>query len=418
VILYLWERKTLAQKFDILIFSLFGRNHWLASQLRSSGLSVALMDLTPLFQKGLAEDWEGPFPLIFPDAVARSYSQSLTDQDRSELLNRGPSLRVRGLGLFEFKSDHASYILNRWGQQGLWNSEDEGPSQQKASEVDFQSTWLMSFLKQWRSSTLKSLRDVDTQIPEFPLNANYILRQPSRRGYMESSAWLTDTGVEVLNASQWWRLQPNKDGGWELTINEENETIQAKKLILGLTSYELQKFSGQMNIPGFNLITPAAFWVRWRGKTANLAGLDFIPSYSMFLSDPEFGIYSENMITLIKRSNNDLDVWACLSNEALTNYEFQSSIQKSISDKLKSFVPELEDLELEDLRMGSDLFSFWPLYKSKTLPVTPLAAQKLNLVFDSPESWSALDNYSRYTLQVQLIESLKKELLPATTIGV
>ena len=50
----------MAQKFDVLIFSLFGRNHWLASQLKSAGMKVALMDLTPLYQNGLAEDWEGP----------------------------------------------------------------------------------------------------------------------------------------------------------------------------------------------------------------------------------------------------------------------------------------------------------------------------------------------------------------------
>lgn len=407
----------MAQKFDVLIFSIFGRNHWLASQLKSSGLSVALMDLTPVFQKGLAEDWEGPFPLIFPDSVSRTYSQSFTDQDRSELLHRGPSLRVKGQGVFEFKSDHAEYILDRWKQKGIWVSDEDGTPQLKLSEVDFKEVWLRSFLKQWRSSTLKSLREVDEQIADFPLNSNYVLRQPSRRGYMESANWLLDTGVEVLSANQWWRLSTSNQGkasdksrqsdGFELSLNNAEITIHAKKLIMGLTSYELQKFSGQVNLPEYKLKIPSAFWVRWRAKVPEASRLDFIPSYSMFFSDPEFGIFSENLITLIKRGSGDLDVWACLSIESLLNFQFQQSIQNSIESKLRSFVPEFGDLSLEDLRMGSDLFSVWPLYKE----LQPATHNKSNFIYDSPESWRGLDNYSRYLVQVQLIESLKKELL-------
>ncbi len=398
----------MAQKnFDILIFSLFGRNHWLASQLKSAGMKVALMDLTPLYQKGLVEDWEGPYPLIFSDSVARSYSQSLTDQDRSELLSRGPSLRVKGKGVFEFKSDHAEYILNRWSQKGLWMSEDDKPF---TDAVEFQNLWLKAFLKQWRSNTLKSLSGVDPSIQEFPINSNYVLRQPSRRGYMESSTWLKDTGVEVLETTQWWQLN-FKNNGWELFLNQDDTPIVAHKFILGLTSYELQKYSGQINVPEFDLIMPAAFWVRWRAQVPQLEALDFIPSYSMYLSDPEFGVFSENMITLIKRPNNDLDVWACLSTEALSAFEFQQSLQKSIELKLQGFVPELEGLVLEDLRLGSDLFSFWPLYKQKN----PAKKIKYNLVIDSPESWSASDSHSRYISQLQMIEHLKKAFISEAT---
>lgn len=407
MILFQWGNSTLAQKFDVLIFSLFGRNHWLASQLKSVGLRVALMDLTPLYQNGLAEDWEGPFPLVFPDSAARSYSQSYTDQDRSELLARGPSLRVRGQGLFEFKSDHAYYILDRWHQKGIWMAEEDGPPNLKLSDYRFQSLWLRAFLKQWRSTTLKSLRDIDEKIPEFPLNSNYVLRQPSRRGYLESASWLKDTGVEVLPVTQWWRLQQKSDG-WSLSLNSnDEETLVARKFILGLTSYELQKFSAQMKLDKFEITTPTAFWVRWRARTANLPGLDFIPNYSMYLSDPEFGVFSENLVTFIKRPTGALDVWACLSVEALSDESFLNGTQTAVRDRLRSFVPELADLELEDLKMGSDLFSFWPLYK-KNLPVHEI---KSNLFIDSPESWPALDNHTRYLGQLQLIEMLKKELL-------
>lgn len=396
----------MAQKFDVLIFSLFGRNHWLASQLKSAGLKVALMDLTPLYQKGLAEDWEGPYPLIFADSVARSYSQSLTDQDRSELLHRGPSLRVKGKGVFEFKSDHAHYILDRWLQKGLWMSEDDKPFSEPS---EFKHVWLKALLKQWRSNTLKSLREVDSEIPEFPVNANYVLRQPSRRGYVESSNWLQDTGVELLETTQWWRLN-SKDGAWELFLNQDEQPIEAQRLILGLTSYELQKYSGQLNIPEFDMNVPSAFWVRFRAQVPVTEVLEFIPSYSMYLSDPEFGVFSENFITLIKRPNNDLDVWACLSTESLSSYEFQQSLQKSIEQKLRSFVPELESLVLEDLRLGSDLFSFWPLYKDRPKTKKPKQKNKFNLILDSPESWPASDSHSRYLSQLQLIEDLKQEI--------
>lgn len=389
----------MAQKFDVLIFSIFGRNHWLASQLKSSGFSVALMDLTSLFQKGLAEDWEGPFPLIFPDHVARSYSQSFTEQDRSELLHRGPSLRLKGRGLLEFKSDHVEYMLNRMDQKGIWVYEEDGRPEIKTSDLEFKSLWLKAFLKQWRSSTLRSLRTTEDQIQEFPLNSNYVLRHPSRRGYVESADWLKDTGVEVLQPTAWWSCEMDKNE-WHLTFNQEGKDIVGKTFILGLTSYEMQKFSGQFK-PNLEIKEPQAFWVRWRALTSNSEALDFIPSYSMFLSDPEFGVYSENFFTLIKRNQNEFDVWACLSTEALTHTGFQQEIKILIQDKIGQFVPELKDIQLEDLRMGSDLFSFWPIYKNRWAPENP----KLNMFIDSPESWFGLDNYSRYQFQKQWVEN-------------
>ncbi len=394
----------MAQKFDILIFSIFGRNHWLASQLKSAGHSVALMDLTSLFQKGLAEDWEGPYPLIFPDHVARSYSQSFTDQDRSELLHRGPSLRIKGRGLLEFKSDHIEYMLNRMDQKGIWVSEEEGRPLIKTSEHEFKDLWLKSFLKQWRSTTLRSLRTADDTIQEFPLNSNYVLRSPSRRGYVESADWLKDSGVEVINPTSWWRCEFNQ-GQWEFNLDQSDITIHASKFILGLTSYELQKFSGQLKAPDFETVQPQAFWVRWRGLVSNPTALNFIPSYSMYLSDPEFGVYNENFFTVIKRSQTEIDIWACLSAEALAQLDFQNGIRKHIEDKLGQFVPELKDIQTEDLRMGSDLFSFWPVYKNRS----SVHQLKSTLYIDSPESWLGLDNYSRYLSQTQLIENLNKE---------
>ncbi len=379
---------------------MFGRNHWLASQLKSAGFSVALMDLTSLFQKGLAEDWEGPFPLIFPDHVARSYSQSFTDQDRSELLHRGPSLRIKGRGLLEFKSDHIEYMLNRMDQKGVWISEEDGRPNIKPTEHEFKSLWLKSFFKQWRSTTLRSLRATEEGIPDFPLNSNYVLRHPSRRGYVESAAWLTDTGVEVLKPNPWWRCEFDSNL-WKLRFDQDELEVHASHFILGLTSYELHKFSGQLT-PSLELVTPQAFWVRWRGVVNTPTALNFLPTYSMFLSDPEFGVYSENFFTVIKRSQQEIDVWACLSYEALSQVNFQTEIRTLIEEKLGQFVPELKNIQMDDLRMGSDLFSFWPVYKnrqeSKNL--------KMNLHLDSPESWLGLDNYSRYIFQTQLIENL------------
>lgn len=401
----------MAQKFDVLIFSIFGRNHWLAAQLKSAGLTVALMDLTSLFQKGLAEDWEGPFPLIFPDHVARSYSQSFTDQDRSELLHRGPSLRIKGRGLLEFKSDHIEYMLNHMDQKGVWVSEEDGRPQIKSTDFEFKSLWLKSFLKQWRSTTLRSLRSTEETIQDFPLNSNYVLRHPSRRGYVESAAWLTDSGVEVLKPNPWWRCEYDSNANqWKLRFDQDELEIQAKNFILGLTSYELHKFSGQIS-PNQELVTPQAFWVRWRGVVNNQNALNFIPTYSMYLSDPEFGVYSENFFTVIKRNQQEIDIWACLPYEALSQVEFQTEIRSAIEEKLGQYVPELKNIQMDDLRMGSDLFSFWPVYKNRLDPQN----LKMSLYLDSPESWLGLDNYSRYIYQTQLIETLNKANAQKTT---
>ena len=396
--------------YDVLIFSLFGRNHWLASQLKSQGLSVALFDFSPLFYKGLAEDWEGPFPLIFPDDVARSNSQSFKGQDRFETLPQGPSLRVKGHGVFEFKSSHGPYVLSQWGQEGIWMyQEDLPPELYKAKShkpnKEISKYWLSLFFRQWRSSRLTSLENVPEDIPSFPLNANFILRHPSRRGFIDSSVWLNDIGVHVLPSSSWWTCAFKKNQ-WELVINEKDTQIKAKQLVLGLTSYELYKFSGQLKIPQGDVYPPSGFWIRWRGRIKEASKFSYIPLYSMFLSDPEIGIYNENFVSVIRRPQGEIDIWSCLSHEVLSQKNFHENLRKLILNKLKGFVPEFETLRLDELRLGSDLFSFWPLYKKSQ----PIFNKSLNLILDSPETWPGLDNYSRYIHQIKIIESFKSEL--------
>ena len=396
------------QTYDVLIFSLFGRNHWLASQLKSQGLKVALFDFSPLFYKGLAEDWEGPFPLIFPDDVARSNSQSFKDQDRFETIHQGPSLRVKGLGVFEFKSSHGPYALSQWGQKGLWMyQEDQVPepykTQSNKSKEGLSEYWLSLFLRQWRSSRLTSLENVPEDIPSFPLNANFILRHPSRRGFIESSVWLNDIGVQTLPSSSWWKCV-FKENQWMLTMKEQDVQVKAKQLVLGLTSYELFKFSGQLEIPQEDVYPPSAFWIRWRGRVKDPSKLSYVPLYSMFLADPEIGIYNENFVSVIQRSQGEVDVWSCLSCEVLSQKGFHENLKKSILNQLKKFVPEFGTLRLDELRLGSDLFSFWPLYRKNK----PVFNPSLRLILDSPETWPGLDNYSRYIHQTKIIESFKE----------
>lgn len=398
------------KQYDVLVFSLFGRNTWLAGQLSALGLKVAFFDMTSLFQKGLAEDWEGPFPLIFTDSMARSYSQSLTEQDNYEVLVRGPSFRVKGKGLLEFKADHARFLTHKWEQLGLWFFEEDKSGLEAPRHTEYKSLWLKYFLKQWRSSVLNSLGQASTlDIPEFPLNSHYVVRHVSRRGFMENSAWLREVGVDVLPISSWWKCQFDKsEKQWSFQVESEETEIKAKQLILGLTSYELHRFSGQFEFKQNEVKIPKAFWTRWKAQCSGSADkLDYVPTYSMFLSDIEMGLCNENLITVIKRPDKQLDIWACLTTEVLSQQSFQDNVQEIIKKRIKEFVPEFYDLEFEGLRLGSDLYSFWPLYESHDKAPKDTSAQ---LIYDNPESWPALDNYSRYIYQSKIIDGFKQRL--------
>lgn len=394
--------------YDILVFSVFGRNTWLAAQLRALGYTVAFMDLTSLFQKGLPEDWEGPFPHIFTDLMERSYCQSLTDQDEYEVLLRGPSLKVRGLGLLEFKADHSRYLIHKWQQEGLWYFEEDEAPVPSPKTTSYQSLWLKSFLKQWRATALRPLSESKNKhIPEFPMNSHYVARHPTREGFLNSSRWLETVGVDIIPVSSWWKCgQDSSTKKWTLKFDNDVIKAQADHFILGLSSYELHRFSGQLDLGENDVKVPKGFWSRWSGKCADEEKLDYVPAYSMFLSDIEMGLCNENLITVIKRPNKQLDIWACVTTEVLSQQSFLEQLQAEIAKNLKGFVPEFHDLKIEGPRLGSDLYSFWPVYGD----VTAQAKGKRSLILDNPESWMGLDNYSRYMFQKNIIQSFKDEI--------
>lgn len=397
-------------KYDILIFSIFGRNTWLAAQLRALGLRVAFFDLTSLFQKGSPDDWEGPFPLIFSDSMERSYSQSFTEQDEFDVLMRGPSLKLKGQGVLEFKSDHAKYVTHRWGQEGLWFFEGEnlGYGPEISKKATYNNLWLKAFLKQWRSSVLRPLNQLlqKSDIPEFALNSHYVVRHTTRDGFLNANAWLKSVGVDVLPVSSWWRCGYEADRkAWVLKLDSDTEALQAEQLILGLTSYELHRFSGQLDLEEKTVRMPKGFWSRWRGTCADTDKLAYVPTYTMYLNDIEMGLCNENLITVIKRPNNELDVWACVTTEVLSRQEFLDELQAQVLDKVKKAVPEFHDLKLQNLKLGSDLYSFWPVYDQRQT-----SAHHKHVIMDQPEVWPALDNYSRYKFSLDIIKGFKDEV--------
>ncbi|MCO5114046.1 MAG: hypothetical protein M9899_07720 [Bdellovibrionaceae bacterium] len=396
------------QNYDVLIFSIFGRNTWLAAQLRALGYTVAFLDLTSLFQKGTPEDWEGPFPQVFTDTMERSYCQSLTDQDEYEVLLRGPSIRIKKLGLFEFKADHSRYLVHKWGQEGLWFHEtEEMPFLEPPKNLKYPSLWLKGLLKEWRSTTLNPMREsLYLNTPEFPLSSHYVVRHPSREGYLNNSAWLETVGVDIVPVSSWWKCAQESNKKWVLKFENDMVKAQADHLIIGLSSYELHRFSGQLDLGQNKMKVPKGFWTRWTGTCASTEKLAFVPSYSMYLSDLEMGLCNENLIIVIKRPNQQIDVWACITTEVFSEQSFVENTQNEILKNLKNFVPEFFDLKLDSPRLGSDLYSFWPVY-DKTLPTLK---GKRSLILDNPEVWPGLDNYSRYVFQKNIIQSFKDDI--------
>ena len=69
------------------------------------------------------------------------------------------------------------------------------------------------------------------------------------------------------------------------------------------------------------------------------------------------GLCNENLITVIKRPNQQLDVWACVTTEVFSEQSFVENTQNEILKNLKNFVPEFFDLKLDSPRLGSDLYS-------------------------------------------------------------
>ena len=96
------------------IVSIFGRGHWLATELARKGIPVSLIDVSDSMGNWPAEDWEGPFGFFKNEKLLASQLERLIEDQEVQENAQGFSIWLES-GPLEMKGPLTQHRLGeRW----------------------------------------------------------------------------------------------------------------------------------------------------------------------------------------------------------------------------------------------------------------------------------------------------------------
>ena len=179
---------------DVFIISAFGRGDWLAVELKTSGLSVALIDVSAQMGNWPIEDIAGPFGFFMLEKYQQSFLEYISHRGNHTTVESGFTVWT-GDGPIEMKSAVTAY---RFAQLGLHpkmrellngyeilNSKDKMVLQ----NGPFQEVWPLNLAYQLASTTYQPNRTALTGEGPLPLMHSFLVHRPTRDGYERSLKW-------------------------------------------------------------------------------------------------------------------------------------------------------------------------------------------------------------------------------------
>ncbi|MFP5520502.1 MAG: hypothetical protein ACLGGX_11405 [Bdellovibrionia bacterium] len=178
----------------VIIVSIFGRGHDLAASLKTQGLDVMLVDLSPLMGKWSVEEIEGPFGLLKNDKLSALQQQRLTEDDSMLEIEKGFTFWL-GQQLLEMKSP-LTPVLNERLHLDL-NS--VGALVKNVKKANLLHRFFNSFSRSQYFGFDQQPKDTPTH-PNW--GQSFLIRKATRQGLERSFAWLESLGVKVIKESK------------------------------------------------------------------------------------------------------------------------------------------------------------------------------------------------------------------------
>lgn len=410
---------------DVTLISIFGRGHWLASELAQLGLSVALVDLSPEMGRWTPEDWEGPFGFFRSDYLTSAQISRLEEDEDTQEVENGFIVWSEE-GPLEMRGPMSSFLLSKYKidepLKKYVETYDSLTVQQRAqlkSELKarpFRTLWPLHLAHQLAANVYRAnASGIDYGYPS-SLFSPYFIRRASRKGFDESLQRCVSLGVEVFSKVKLvdFKTSGNWIEGVELT-GQHSGMIGSHKWVWALSSQESVRIpeEGRDKLFPEGAIEASWCWIRFRISVESEPVAEVLPEKFVFINDLHLP-WSHSNLAIVQRAGmgKHFDCWVRIPSQQRFQRPYCEKIYQELGGHLTH---RLSGIALDIVEMPQDyVYNFqemgpprFPVYEPdelQRLVKTPLK----NVIFDGPEYWTHLDWEGQFRHQVGIFKELRQ----------
>lgn len=409
---------------SIVMVSIFGRGHYLATELVKAGIPVTLLDVSQNMGQWYPEDIEGPFGFF---NLTPAQLERLQIDEVTEKADYGFTLWL-GDGPFDLKSTSTDHRLRALGLNEAvvkYLSKDHTSSKQEIAELGklpFEERWLASLSPYFTSSIEVSSVEAYREGLRRDIFQDFYYRKVSPYGLTKSLQWCEKCGVRVLKNVEIKDLVFEESQNLvSLEVRTDRPGIlQAEQLVFCLTAEESSMISLKVRKTLFG-DTPADAmwaWLRYRikigGDPVALRAASQLPNHCLVIDDIFLPWTHNNCIVVNKaadRSDGHFDTWVKLPNVQRFNSQYLLEMGSSIAKLLESKIPgsrvQIDELPLESKSTFQQLGPpRHPIFSRALLEQRKFRPHKL-VHFDSPEYWQGLSWEGQFQHQDIIFNKIK-----------
>lgn len=405
------------QSFDLVIASVFGRGHWLATEFASRGWRVSLLDLTPSLGEFDDRDIEGPFGLLEASDLHPSQRARLADEGEFAQVQGGFTLWLPE-GPLEFRSELTPFLLRArdipaevesYLRKPSFESKEATQELRGLKRFQYSHSWLAQFAHSITSGAHFENYVALNSESTAALFTPYGLRQLTAAGHARGLQNLQTAGVTVTSNA---KLKSVRFEGRSATAFEfEDGTLETARAFVWALSYEETKTISDSLL---RALYPAEWadapwaWQRLAFKASDVDFLSQLPLSFVVIQDADLAWTRANMIVVRRRAGaNEIDAWVkvptWMRRERLAFDQVQTEVRQTLEKRFP--LVQLEDVE-KDLTPLS-----WPIWSGdefKTIQGAAAPRKSPNLFFDSPGVWTSLDWMGRFRHENTIADKLEK----------
>ncbi len=405
---------------DIVIVSTFGRGHWVAAELVGHGVSVSLVDVSDQLGHWSPEDIEGPFGYFHAANFTLSQKARLDEEDYAELVDDGFVLWLKS-GPIDMRGPHSTYLLKKAGiptEQVDYISGYDGMTKRRGELLKkwrsepFERTWFVNLAHSLGSHHSSRNWDALKFGRPLPLTSPYAVRRVSRRGFEKSLQWVEALGVKVQAKAKIRSIEI--EGRNMVALRFEDGIVRGEQFVWCLTSSETKKLKAEI----FRELFPHGelqsdwFWARYRVGLSSSMITQSLPLKFLVLDEIGLPWTHANLIWLQRTTAPEVfDGWVRIPAVHRFQKAYLEAMGREIVNVLSARLPDVDvriaehpqEFVYEPNELGPALYQ---IYDPQMLEKFHRRRLR-NLLFDGPETWSALDWSARMESQKQIVESIR-----------
>lgn len=402
---------------QVAVISIFGRGHWIATELARRGIPTTLLDISDQMGFWTPEDWEGPFGFFKSEKLKPTQVERILEGDAPMMVPQGFSFWLEE-GPLELKGPVSKHRLSALNIPEVVQDYLQGSASNKELKaLSFEQNWLAQFAHAYSSTRASLSPEALGHGSHVPLFSTYFIKQASRPGLQKSIKWCESHGVQVPSkvSLQDISLSDRKTlSGFEIKT-EKPGLLKAEQFVICLTSEELGMISTKVQHTFFpkGPIEPEWSWMRYRISLKENYHREQLPLHFVVIENKNMPWYHENFLVVQASAvTGSYDVWCKVPSAQRFNKQYLADlglkIIKTLDKKMVDAEPQIQSYPQEHQYNYSEVGpSRHPVY-SKALDVKGTILNDLsNVTFDSPETWDHLGEEGMLNSQIPIVENLK-----------